>query len=78
MADAYADLLMPEWIVAAQEQVAGRLKAAEEAFRRDAAGVDLEWRAMLTFPSAVLVRASRVADRTDKPLNCSFRPAPPA
>lgn len=62
MVDPYAGLLMPEWIVAAQEQVAGRLKAAEEAFRRDAAGVDLEWRALQTFPSAALVQASRAAD----------------
>ncbi|TAJ69836.1 MAG: universal stress protein [Phenylobacterium sp.] len=62
MADPYAGLLMTEWIVAAQEQVAGRLTAAEEAFRRDAAGVDLEWRTMQGFPSAALVQASRAAD----------------
>lgn len=62
MADPYGGVVMPEWIVAAQEQVAGRLKAAEEAFRRDAAGVDIEWRTIQSFPSAALVAASRAAD----------------
>jgi len=58
----YPGLLMPEWIVAAQDQVARRLRAAEDAFRRDAAGVDIEWRTMQAFPNAALVQASRAAD----------------
>jgi len=62
MAAPYPGLLVPEWVVAAQDEIAGRLKAAEEAFRRDAAGVDLEWRTMQTFPNLALVQASRAAD----------------
>ncbi|UTP41160.1 universal stress protein [Phenylobacterium sp. LH3H17] len=62
MADPYSSLMTAEWIVAAQDQVAARLKEAEETFRRDAAGVDLEWRAMQSFPNAALVEVSRAAD----------------
>lgn len=62
MADPYSGMVLPEWILEAQKQVAGRLKAAEEAFRRDAAGVDLEWRTMQVFPNVALVETSRAAD----------------
>ncbi|MES2896850.1 MAG: universal stress protein [Pseudomonadota bacterium] len=62
MADPYSSLMTAEWIIAAQDQVAARLREAEETFRRDAAGVDLEWRAMQAFPNAALVEVSRAAD----------------
>lgn len=62
MADPYSGLLMAEWIVAAQEQIALHLKKAEETFRRDAASLDFEWRAVQGFPSAALVQTSRAAD----------------
>ncbi|WP_293677848.1 universal stress protein [uncultured Phenylobacterium sp.] len=62
MAEPYSGLLMGEWIVAAQEQVARHLQAAEAAFRRDAAGLDMEWRTVQAFPSAALVQTSRAAD----------------
>jgi len=50
MADPYSGLLMAEWIVAAQEQIVLHLKNAEAAFRRDAAGLDVEWRTVQAFP----------------------------
>lgn len=62
MADPYSGQLMAEWIVAAQAQVELHMKKAEEAFRRDAAGVDAEWRSVQAFPSAAVVQASRAAD----------------
>lgn len=62
MADPYSGLLLAEWIVAAQEQIARHLTDAEAAFRRDAAGLDVEWRTAPAFPSAALVQTSRAAD----------------
>lgn len=62
LADPYSGLLMVEWITAAQKQFALHLKAAEERFRRDAAGVDFEWRTSQAYPSAALLEVSRVAD----------------
>lgn len=62
MTDPYSGLMMAEWVAAAQEQVTQHLKKAEAAFRRDAAGADLEWRTVQTFPSRALVQMSRVAD----------------
>ncbi len=54
--------VVAEWVAASREQVQHRLNAAEDAFRRDAAGVDTEWRAEQAFPNRALVRAGDTAD----------------
>lgn len=41
-ADPYSGLLMAEWIVAAQEEIAPRLKTAEATFWRGSAGLCLQ------------------------------------
>ncbi len=51
-----------EWVVIVQEQVTKNLKAAETAFRSDAAGADVEWRAVQDYPTQALTRAADVAD----------------
>jgi nucleotide-binding universal stress UspA family protein len=51
-----------EWIALVQEQIGNDLKNAEAAFRRDAAGVDMEWRSVQEYPSRALARTARAAD----------------
>ena len=51
-----------EWIALMQEQISADLKNAEAAFRRDAAGADLEWRSVQDYPSRALARTARAAD----------------
>lgn len=51
-----------EWIVLVQEQINTDLKNAEEAFRRDAAGADIEWRSTQAFPARAMARVARGAD----------------
>ena len=51
-----------EWLMAAQDQVAADLKAAEKAFDRDAAGARTEWRSVQEQPGRALTGMSRAAD----------------
>lgn len=51
-----------EWVTLIQEQIAGDLNKAEAAFRRDAAGADIEWRSIEDAPARALARASRSSD----------------
>lgn len=61
-ADPYGGLLTADWLAAVMAQVDTDLQNAEEAFRRDAAGVTSEWRAFKEFPAAALARSARAAD----------------
>lgn len=61
-ADPFGGYATAQWISAAQEQIGIDLKNAETAFRRDAAGVDLEWRSVQDYPDRALCRAARAAD----------------
>jgi nucleotide-binding universal stress UspA family protein len=45
-----------------QEQISRNLKAAEAAFRRDAAGADIEWRMVQTYPHQALASMARAVD----------------
>ena len=51
-----------EWVTLVQEQIATSLKNAETAFRRDAAGADVEWRSVEDNPARALANAARAAD----------------
>jgi nucleotide-binding universal stress UspA family protein len=62
ISDPYSGDVTSEVIPLLQEQVDKRLAAAEDAFRRDAAGADYEWRTMQDFPSRALVRMARTCD----------------
>ena len=62
LVDPYSGDFAPELVKLLQEQVTERLAAAETAFRRDAAGSDLEWRTVQDFPSRALVRMALTCD----------------
>lgn len=51
-----------EGLVLMQEQVNNDLQAAEQGFRRDAAGTEQEWRSAQDFPNRAMARAARAAD----------------
>ena len=51
-----------ELIALLQEQIGKDLAAAEEAFQRDAAGADTEWRTVQDYPSNALIGQARTAD----------------
>lgn len=51
-----------EWVGLVQEQINADLKAAETAFRRDAAGADVEWRSVQAFPARAVASVARAAD----------------
>lgn len=60
--DPFGGTVLTEWLTAAQQQIDRNLIAAEQAFRRDAAGVRVEWRSTPTFPDRALVETARAAD----------------
>ncbi|MCR5875520.1 universal stress protein [Phenylobacterium sp. J426] len=60
--DPFGGVVLAEWLTAAQQQIDRNIRAAEEAFRRDAAGVRIEWRQANAFPDRALIDASRAAD----------------
>jgi nucleotide-binding universal stress UspA family protein len=62
VSDPFGGAGAPELIALMQAQVGDDLKAAEAAFKRDAAGVDAEWRSVQDFPARAVARASRAAD----------------
>jgi nucleotide-binding universal stress UspA family protein len=45
-----------------QKQISRNLEAAEAAFRRDAAGADIEWRMIQTYPHQALASMARAVD----------------
>ena len=51
-----------ELIGAVQAQIEKNLAAAETAFRRDAAGADVDWRSVRDYPHRALVNAAHAAD----------------
>ncbi|MBX3485850.1 universal stress protein [Phenylobacterium sp.] len=51
-----------EWVALVQEQIAKNIAAAETAFRRDAAGADIDWRTAQDYPHRALVNAAHAAD----------------
>jgi nucleotide-binding universal stress UspA family protein len=51
-----------EFIALMQQQIDIDLKNAETAFRRDAAGADIEWRSVREYPGRTLARTARAAD----------------
>lgn len=51
-----------EWVAVMQEQVGKDLASAETAFRRDATGVEIEWRVVQDYPHLALTRLARAAD----------------
>lgn len=61
-ADPYLGASTAEWIDAVRTRIADDLMAAEAAFRRDAAGADLEWRVVEDYPSRALRKLARAAD----------------
>ena len=60
--DPFSGYATGEWIAFALEQVANDIKASEAAFRRDAAGADLEWRQAQDHPHRALSQIARAAD----------------
>lgn len=60
--DPYMGYAAGEWIAVVQEQIGKNLAAAEEAFRRDAAGIDLEWRSVQDYPHLALNNLAHAAD----------------
>lgn len=60
--DPYGIAPSGEWMAEAQRQVVRDLAAAEQAFRRDAAGARAEWCAIEDQPARVLAAMSRRAD----------------
>lgn len=51
-----------EWVSLVQEQIAKNLADAEAAFRRDAAGADIEWRSAQDYPHRAIVDLAHAAD----------------
>lgn len=51
-----------DWIGLLQEQVEAELVEAREAFSRDAAVADAEWRAVQDYPTRAMAKAARAAD----------------
>lgn len=60
--DPFTGYAAGEWIAQIQAEIAKRLAAAEDAFRRDAAGADFEWRSVQDYPSRALGKLARAAD----------------
>jgi nucleotide-binding universal stress UspA family protein len=60
--DATVGLVMAEVLETRRRQIDERLQSAEAAFRRDAAGVETDWRSLQAFPKDALIQAARSAD----------------
>jgi nucleotide-binding universal stress UspA family protein len=60
--DPFSGYASGEWVALIQEQIGKDLKSAETAFRRDAAGADVEWRCEQDYPHEALARHARAAD----------------
>jgi nucleotide-binding universal stress UspA family protein len=62
VSDPYMGYATGEWVTLVQEQIGKDLSAAEAAFRRDAAGAEIEWRSIQDFPHLALARTAHAAD----------------
>ena len=51
-----------EWVTLIQDQISSDLTKAEAAFRRDAAGAEIEWRSVEDNPARAIALASRASD----------------
>lgn len=61
-ADPFSGYAAGDWVAFALDQVTANLQAAEAAFRRDAAGADIEWRQARDYPDRALCSIARAAD----------------
>lgn len=81
-ADPFGGGALSEWIAAATDDIEIRLKSAEQAFRRDAAGAEMEWRVARTLPNDALIQVARAADlvvmSAGAPVASMYRTASPA
>lgn len=62
VADPYMGYATGEWVTLLQEQVEKDLAAAEMAFRRDAAGAQVQWRSAQDEPARALLRNAHAVD----------------
>lgn len=62
VADPYMGYAAGEWVTLVQEQISRDLSAAEAAFRRDAAGATIQWRAIQDYPHLALAGTAHAAD----------------
>ncbi|ODT89847.1 universal stress protein [Phenylobacterium sp. SCN 70-31] len=60
--DPFSGYAAGEWVALIQDQILKDLKTAEAAFRRDAAGADVEWRTEQAYPHEALACHARAAD----------------
>lgn len=60
--DPFMSVTAGEWVGLIQDAIKKSLVEAEAAFRRDAAGADIEWRTMDEYPHKALARLARAAD----------------
>jgi len=60
--DPFMGYAASEWVALVQEEVDKELRGAEAAFRRDAAGAQLEWRSVQDYPHRALARLAGLAD----------------
>lgn len=60
--DAFSGYAAGEWVALLQEQIGKNLAAAEDAFRRDAAGAQIEWRTLQDYPHQALTHMAHAAD----------------
>jgi len=79
--DAFTGYAAGEWVALIQEQIGKNITAAEAAFRRDAAGVEIEWRTVQDYPHKALAQMAHAADliimspRSEAARTCSADPA---
>jgi nucleotide-binding universal stress UspA family protein len=59
---AFTGYAAAEWVGLVQEQIGKNLAAAETAFRRDAAGAEIDWRTIQDYPHRALVDTAHAAD----------------
>lgn len=60
--DSYMGYAAGEWLAQSEAQIISDLAAAESAFRRDAAGADIEWRTAQDYPREALKGLAHAAD----------------
>lgn len=60
--DPFMSMAGGQWVSLVQENIEKNLLEAEAAFRRDAAGADIEWRTANDYPHRALIGLARAAD----------------
>ena len=58
----FTSMAAGDWITLVQEQITKDIAAAETAFRRDAAGAEIDWRTQQDYPNRALVASAHAAD----------------